>query len=142
MSTQESTCWTAIRAAPAGSPAGLDELGRRYLGVVRAYLAARQAWDMQLDGSYVQRMLPADTPPDGPEKVGAQEYFMALTLRADSSQRGDARGVDAGMASRLDAEKTDEVVSDGMPASSRGVGLRCWRRPCHLNQRHGVGLLC
>jgi RNA polymerase sigma-70 factor (ECF subfamily) len=37
----ESTCWTVIRAAAAGSPADRDELARRYLGVVRAYLAAR-----------------------------------------------------------------------------------------------------
>jgi RNA polymerase sigma-70 factor (ECF subfamily) len=41
MSAPESTCWTVIRAAAAGSPADRDELGRRYLGVVRAYLAAR-----------------------------------------------------------------------------------------------------
>ena len=41
MSTQESTCWTVIRAAAAGSPAERAELARRYLGVVRAYLAAR-----------------------------------------------------------------------------------------------------
>ena len=41
MSISESTCWTVIRAAAAGSPADRDELGRRYLGVVRAYLAAR-----------------------------------------------------------------------------------------------------
>lgn len=41
MSTQESTCWTVIRAAAAGSPADRDEMGRRYLGVVRAYLSAR-----------------------------------------------------------------------------------------------------
>ena len=41
MATPDSTCWTVIRAAAAGSPAGRDELGRRYLGVVRAYLAAR-----------------------------------------------------------------------------------------------------
>jgi DNA-directed RNA polymerase specialized sigma24 family protein len=41
MSTQESTCWTVIRAAAAGSPAGREELARRYLAVVRAYLAAR-----------------------------------------------------------------------------------------------------
>src|SRR5262245_65632746 len=37
----ESTCWTVIRAAAAGSPAGREELARRYLAVVRAYLAAR-----------------------------------------------------------------------------------------------------
>jgi hypothetical protein len=41
MPASESTCWTAIRAAAAGSPADRDELARRYLGVVRAYLAAR-----------------------------------------------------------------------------------------------------
>jgi RNA polymerase sigma-70 factor (ECF subfamily) len=41
MATPDSTCWTVIRAAAAGSPADRDELARRYLGVVRAYLAAR-----------------------------------------------------------------------------------------------------
>src|SRR5882724_4526442 len=41
MTTSESTCWTIIRAAAAGSPASREEMARRYLGVVRAYLAAR-----------------------------------------------------------------------------------------------------
>jgi DNA-directed RNA polymerase specialized sigma24 family protein len=41
MPTSESTCWTVIRAAAAGSAADRDELARRYLGVVRAYLSAR-----------------------------------------------------------------------------------------------------
>lgn len=41
MPASESTCWTVIRAAAAGSPTDRDELGRRYVGVVRAYLAAR-----------------------------------------------------------------------------------------------------
>ena len=41
MSTSESTCWTVIRAAAAGSAADRDELARRYLGVLRAYLSAR-----------------------------------------------------------------------------------------------------
>jgi len=41
MPASESTCWTVIRAAAAGNPADRDELGRRYFGVVRAYLAAR-----------------------------------------------------------------------------------------------------
>src|SRR5262245_2634793 len=41
MPTPESTCWTVIRAAAAGSPADREELARRYLGVVRAYLDAR-----------------------------------------------------------------------------------------------------
>jgi DNA-directed RNA polymerase specialized sigma24 family protein len=41
MPAPESTCWTLIRAAAAGSPAGREELARRYLRVVRAYLGAR-----------------------------------------------------------------------------------------------------
>jgi RNA polymerase sigma-70 factor (ECF subfamily) len=41
MSTSESTCWTVIRAAAAGSAADREELARRYLGVVRVYLVAR-----------------------------------------------------------------------------------------------------
>ncbi len=41
MLTSESTCWTMIRTAAAGDPAEREELARRYLGVVRAYLAAR-----------------------------------------------------------------------------------------------------
>lgn len=41
MPTSESTCWTVIHAAAAGSPADREEMARRYLGVVRAYLAAR-----------------------------------------------------------------------------------------------------
>jgi len=41
MSNSESTCWTIIRAAAAGNPADREELARRYLSVVRAYLAAR-----------------------------------------------------------------------------------------------------
>ena len=41
MPISESTCWTMIHAAAAGSPADRDELAHRYLGIVRAYLAAR-----------------------------------------------------------------------------------------------------
>ncbi len=41
MASSESTCWTMIRAAAAGSPPEREELARRYLGIVRSYLAAR-----------------------------------------------------------------------------------------------------
>src|SRR5215471_8119689 len=41
MPSPESTCWTVIRAAAAGSPTDREELARRYLSVVRACLAAR-----------------------------------------------------------------------------------------------------
>jgi RNA polymerase sigma factor (sigma-70 family) len=41
MSAAESTCWTVVRAAAAGSREDRDKLAKRYLGVVRAYLKAR-----------------------------------------------------------------------------------------------------
>src|SRR5947208_4049528 len=41
MRASESTCWTVIRGAAAGSPSDREELARRYLGTVRAYLSAR-----------------------------------------------------------------------------------------------------
>lgn len=41
MQPSESTCWTVIRAAAAGSHTDREELARRYLGVVQAYLVAR-----------------------------------------------------------------------------------------------------
>ncbi|MFO0957305.1 MAG: sigma-70 family RNA polymerase sigma factor [Isosphaeraceae bacterium] len=47
--TPDSTCWTMIRAAADGSPADREELARRYLGVVRAYLAARWRGSALLD---------------------------------------------------------------------------------------------
>jgi polyphosphate kinase len=50
----------------------------------------RQAWDMQPDGSYVQRVPPADAPPEGPETVGTQEALMAMTLQADSREAAEA----------------------------------------------------
>src|SRR5262245_36513833 len=41
VSHPESTCWTVIHGAAAGGAGDRDEFARRYLGVVRAYLAAR-----------------------------------------------------------------------------------------------------
>lgn len=41
LSNQESTCWSVVHAAAAGHAAERDELARRYLGIVRSYLAAR-----------------------------------------------------------------------------------------------------
>jgi DNA-directed RNA polymerase specialized sigma24 family protein len=41
MHASESTCWTVIRAAATGSSSDREELARRYLGTVRAYLSAR-----------------------------------------------------------------------------------------------------
>lgn len=41
MPENDSTSWTVVHAAAGGSAAHRDELARRYLGVVRAYLAAR-----------------------------------------------------------------------------------------------------
>jgi DNA-directed RNA polymerase specialized sigma24 family protein len=39
--TSESTCWTMIRAAAAGSPTDRNDLARRYIAIVRTYLGAR-----------------------------------------------------------------------------------------------------
>jgi RNA polymerase sigma-70 factor (ECF subfamily) len=41
MPSPDSTCWTVIRAAAAGSPTDREELARRYLSIVRAYLGSR-----------------------------------------------------------------------------------------------------
>ena len=41
MSKSDSTCWTVIRGAAAGDGSDRAELARRYLDIVRAYLAAR-----------------------------------------------------------------------------------------------------
>ena len=43
----------------------------------------RQAWDMQPDGSYIQRLPPVDGPPDGPETLGTHDALMALTLASN-----------------------------------------------------------
>jgi polyphosphate kinase len=41
----------------------------------------RQAWDMRVDGSYVQRMPGASDPPDGPQSLGTHATLMAQALR-------------------------------------------------------------
>jgi RNA polymerase sigma-70 factor (ECF subfamily) len=41
MSGPQSTCWTLIRAAAGGSAREREEFARRYVPVLRAYLAAR-----------------------------------------------------------------------------------------------------
>jgi RNA polymerase sigma factor (sigma-70 family) len=41
MAPQESTCWTVIHAAAQGNPAEREEVARRYLPIVYAYLATR-----------------------------------------------------------------------------------------------------
>jgi polyphosphate kinase len=63
----------------------------------------RQAWDMQSDGSYVQRVPPADAAPDSPERIGTQDYLMALALRADSLPHSEERG------------GTQAVIQEGEP---------------------------
>lgn len=39
----------------------------------------RQAWDLQPDGTYVQRAPPPGAPPNSPEAIGTQATFMELT---------------------------------------------------------------
>jgi DNA-directed RNA polymerase specialized sigma24 family protein len=49
MPNSDSTCWTVIHAAAAGSPTDREELARRYVGVVRAYLGARWRSSLRRD---------------------------------------------------------------------------------------------
>jgi polyphosphate kinase len=77
------------RRVEAITPVEAPPLRRRLWQVLQVMLRDhRQAWDMQADGSYLQRSPPVDAPPDGPERVGTQETLMAMTLRADA--RGEA----------------------------------------------------
>jgi RNA polymerase sigma-70 factor (ECF subfamily) len=46
---RSSTCWTVVRAAVAGDTAARDQFARRYLPVVRAYLATRWRGTPMLD---------------------------------------------------------------------------------------------
>jgi polyphosphate kinase len=43
----------------------------------------RQAWDMQPDGSYVQRAPPANAPPSSAERLGTHVALMAMTRDAE-----------------------------------------------------------
>ncbi len=67
----------AIRAIEA------PPLRQRLWQILQTMLAdCRQAWDMHSDGSYTQRIPPADAPNDGPETVGTQATLMATAFRA------------------------------------------------------------
>jgi polyphosphate kinase len=73
------------RRVEAITPVEAPPLRQRLWQILQAMLQDhRQAWDMRPDGSYVQRVPLADGRPDGPERVGAQESFLALTVRMDS----------------------------------------------------------
>jgi polyphosphate kinase len=57
----------------------------------------RQAWDMQPDGSYVQRTPPADANPTSPEVLGTQQTLMNLTrqrLELTATERTDIAAVE------------------------------------------------
>lgn len=60
----------------------LDSAARRKLHeIIEADLADhRDAWEMQPDGSYVQRRPPADADPDSPAAIGSFAYLMRRTL--------------------------------------------------------------
>jgi polyphosphate kinase len=74
------------RRVEAITPVEAPPLRQRLWQILQVMLKDyRQAWDMQPDGSYIQRVPPADAPPNGPEQVGTHKALMALTLRADSS---------------------------------------------------------
>ena len=59
MPTPESTCWTVIRAAAAGSLADREQLARRYPGVVRGYLDGSGWKEYRTSGTVCGIPLPA-----------------------------------------------------------------------------------
>jgi DNA-directed RNA polymerase specialized sigma24 family protein len=68
MAAPQSTCWTIIQAAAAGNLGDREEFARRYLPVVRAYLAARwrqSALMRELDDA-VQEVFVECFRPEGP----------------------------------------------------------------------------
>lgn len=57
---------------------------RRLWEIIQAHIADhRQAWELNIDGSYTRRVVPADAPLDSPEAMGSFETLMAASL-ADS----------------------------------------------------------
>ena len=134
MPTSESTCWTVIRAAAAGSPADREELARRYLGVVRAYLAAR--WR----GSATR-----DDVDDATQEVFVECFRRGGALEAAGAGRVPGfraflYGVIRNVARRFESRPvraagsrcpTSRRTRPANPASSTGPGhgRSWWRRP-------------
>src|SRR5438445_13793858 len=73
MDRADSTCWTVIHGAAAGSAADRQDFARRYTPVIRAYLAAR--WQ---DSTYQQEL-----------DDGVQEVFLECFRQGGVLQRGD-----------------------------------------------------
>jgi polyphosphate kinase len=69
------------RRVEAVTPVEARPLRQRLWQILQVMLQDhRQAWDLHPDGSYIQRVPPADAAPDSPASVGTQEALMALTL--------------------------------------------------------------
>ncbi len=98
MTDAQSTCWTVIRAAAAGSPGDRDELARRYVPVVRAYLAARwrggpRAQDLD---DAVQEVFAACFRPEGPLQQAADGKVPSFRAFLYGVARNIARRFEAG----------------------------------------------
>jgi polyphosphate kinase len=71
------------RRVEAIAPIEAPPLRQRLWEILQTMLAdRRQAWDMHSDGTYTQRIPPADAPNDRPETVGTQATLMATAFRA------------------------------------------------------------
>jgi RNA polymerase sigma-70 factor (ECF subfamily) len=126
MSQPPSTCWTETRAAAAGSPGHRDGLARRYLPVVRAYLAAR--WR----GSVLVRELE-----DAVQDVFAECFRPSGPLEAAAagrvpSFRAYLHGVARNVARRFEARPRREAVAlPDLPEDEHGLSRvfdRAWAR--------------
>jgi polyphosphate kinase len=71
------------RRVEAIAPIEATPLRQRLWQILQTMLAdRRQAWDMHSDGTYTQRVPPADAPHDGPETLGTQATLMAAAFGA------------------------------------------------------------
>lgn len=133
MNAPDSTCWTLVEHAAAGDRDAREEFGRRYLPVVRAYLAAR--WSGRLSAEEledsVQDVFLAFLSEDGVlerVRLGRDEAFRPLLYAV---VRNTALRVEHARVRKLDSPATETFHADATPASEETLSRvfdRAWAK--------------
>jgi RNA polymerase sigma factor (sigma-70 family) len=131
MANADSTCWTAIEAAAAGSPADREEFARRYGVVVRAYLAARwqaspclQDLDDAVQEIFVE-CLKRDGVLDRAERGRGFRPFLYGVARNVARRIENERG------RRKERQRADDVNLERLPAPEESLSRafdRAWAK--------------
>lgn len=131
MDAPDSTCWTLVEHAAAGDREAREEFGRRYLPVVRAYLAAR--WGARLSAEElddaVQDVFVAFLSEDGVLgrlRLGREEAFRPLLYAV---ARNTAMRVEHARVRKLDSPASETFHADATPASEESLSRvfdRAW----------------